>query len=69
MYSFINLQFFLQEPSYLFRVWEGGMSFHGGLIGVILSMLITAKLRNVVFGQQPICGSSYSIWLGHQADW
>lgn len=40
---FYQFDYFMQEPTYLFRVWEGGMSFHGGLIGVILSMLITAK--------------------------
>lgn len=42
---FYQFDYFLQEPLYLFRVWEGGMSFHGGLIGVILSMIITAKLQ------------------------
>ncbi|WP_058569828.1 prolipoprotein diacylglyceryl transferase [Xylella fastidiosa] len=29
---------FLQEPLLLFRVWEGGMSFHGGLIGVLIAV-------------------------------
>lgn len=42
---FYQFDRFLQEPTYLFRVWEGGMSFHGGLIGVILSMWITARLQ------------------------
>lgn len=28
----------LQDPLYLFRVWDGGMSFHGGLLGVIAGM-------------------------------
>lgn len=42
---FYQFDYFLQEPSYLFRVWEGGMSFHGGLIGVILAMWITSKLQ------------------------
>lgn len=42
---FYQFDRFLLEPTYLFRVWEGGMSFHGGLIGVILSMWITAKLQ------------------------
>ncbi len=28
----------------LFKLWEGGMSFHGGLLGVILAMLIVASL-------------------------
>ncbi|AIN47465.1 prolipoprotein diacylglyceryl transferase [Candidatus Palibaumannia cicadellinicola] len=32
---FYNLQLFLNNPLYLFKVWDGGMSFHGGLIGVI----------------------------------
>ncbi len=27
---------FIREPAIIYRVWEGGMSFHGGLIGVIL---------------------------------
>ena len=29
---FYNFDHFVQDPLYLFRVWEGGMSFHGGLI-------------------------------------
>ena len=28
---------FLENPAILFRVWEGGMSFHGGLIGVLVA--------------------------------
>ncbi len=39
------LQFpqFMADPLYLFRVWDGGMSFHGGLIGVIVVMIIFAR--------------------------
>ncbi len=33
-----NFSEFISNPSYLFRVWEGGMSFHGGFIGVLLAM-------------------------------
>lgn len=40
---FYNFPVFLNDPLYLFRVWDGGMSFHGGLIGVILVMVIFAK--------------------------
>lgn len=29
---------FLSNPAYLFRVWEGGMSFHGGFLGVVCAM-------------------------------
>ncbi|PJG85247.1 prolipoprotein diacylglyceryl transferase [Conservatibacter flavescens] len=46
---FYQFDYLLQDPLYLFRIWEGGMSFHGGLIGVILSMIITAKLQHRSF--------------------
>ncbi|GHD52289.1 Prolipoprotein diacylglyceryl transferase [Marinobacter persicus] len=35
---FYNFDSFLADPLWLLRVWEGGMSFHGGLLGVILAM-------------------------------
>jgi len=34
---FYGLEGLLQNPLSLFKVWEGGMSFHGGLIGVMLA--------------------------------
>ncbi|UDG81590.1 Prolipoprotein diacylglyceryl transferase [Candidatus Profftia lariciata] len=40
---FYNFSLFLENPFYLFKIWEGGMSFHGGLIGVILVILFVAK--------------------------
>ncbi|MCE4936281.1 prolipoprotein diacylglyceryl transferase [Aliivibrio fischeri] len=36
---FYNFGYFLDNPLYLFEVWTGGMSFHGGLLGVISAML------------------------------
>ncbi|OOR91318.1 prolipoprotein diacylglyceryl transferase [Moraxella caviae] len=33
-----NFGEFLANPLYLFRVWEGGMSFHGGFVGVLVAM-------------------------------
>jgi phosphatidylglycerol:prolipoprotein diacylglycerol transferase len=35
----------LADPLTIVRIWEGGMSFHGGLIGVILSVLLFARQR------------------------
>jgi phosphatidylglycerol:prolipoprotein diacylglycerol transferase len=35
---FYNLDSFLQNPLYLFKIHEGGMSFHGGFLGVLLAM-------------------------------
>ena len=39
-YDFPN---FISHPWIIFKVWQGGMSFHGGLIGVILSLWIYSK--------------------------
>ena len=35
---FYNLPFYLENPASILQVWEGGMSFHGGFLGVILSV-------------------------------
>ena len=48
---FYNFDHFVQDPLYLFRVWEGGMSFHGGLIGVIISMIWTSYSQKRSFWQ------------------
>lgn len=40
---FYNFGAFLENPLYLVKVWEGGMSFHGGLIGVLVAMLWHAR--------------------------
>lgn len=34
---FYQFERLLDEPLYLFKIWEGGMSFHGGLIGVLIA--------------------------------
>ena len=36
---FYNFDLFLADPTYLFKIWTGGMAFHGGLIGVITAMI------------------------------
>ncbi len=40
---------FIQDPTGIFRVWEGGMSFHGGLLGVILALWWWAKKNQKPF--------------------
>lgn len=40
---FYNMDKFLADPIMLFRTYEGGMSFHGGLIGVLFASLYLAK--------------------------
>jgi len=48
---FYQFEAFLAQPSMLLRVWEGGMSFHGGLLGVIVSTLWFARKHQVKFHQ------------------
>ena len=42
---FYNLDRFLAEPTMILRMWEGGMSFHGGLIGVIVAYFWFARVK------------------------
>ena len=46
-YVFIyNLSFYINNPLDIFKIWQGGMSFHGGLMGIILASIIFAKKNN-----------------------
>lgn len=47
---FYNFDKFLLDPLWLFKLWEGGMSFHGGLLGVALAMLIYARKNRIDAG-------------------
>ena len=47
-YVFIyNFSFYLSNPLEILMVWHGGMSFHGGLIGIIVSTLIFCKKKDL----------------------
>ena len=46
---FYQLQLFFLDPLYIFQIWKGGMSFHGGLIGMIFAIYIFAKQNNLSF--------------------
>ena len=48
---FYNFDRLMIDPLYLFRIWEGGMSFHGGLIGVIIAMIWTSRRQQRSFWQ------------------
>lgn len=38
---------FLQDPIWLFKLWDGGMSFHGGFIGVALAVVFFARKNQI----------------------
>lgn len=48
---FYGFELLLQNPLSIFRVWDGGMSFHGGLLGVIIAMAWFARRTQRSFWQ------------------
>ena len=46
---FYTFPVFVEHPLTLFRIWEGGMSFHGGLLGVLLAMWLYGRRRGRSF--------------------
>lgn len=40
---FYGFDHFLTDPLWLFRIWEGGMAFHGGLLGVIFALFLYGR--------------------------
>lgn len=44
---FYNFKYFLFHPLEIFAVWQGGMSFHGGLLGVIIALRFFAYKHKI----------------------
>jgi len=55
---FYNAAFFMEYPLEIFMLWHGGMSFHGGLIGVVVATFIFAKInsKNAELKADGLCG-------------
>ncbi len=68
---FYKPAFFLDNPMAAFAVWQGGMSFHGGLIGVIVAVLLFARKRGFPWlGVTDLvaCGAPLGLMLGRIAN-
>lgn len=46
-----NFPGFIADPLVLFRIWQGGMSFHGGLVGVLVAMWLYGRRTGRTFFQ------------------
>jgi phosphatidylglycerol:prolipoprotein diacylglycerol transferase len=44
---FYNLPYYLQHPIQIFYLWRGGMSFHGGAVGVCIAILLFCRQRKI----------------------
>ncbi len=48
---FYGFKQFMADPAWLFRIWDGGMSFHGGFIGVMVALIWFARSTHRTFLQ------------------
>jgi phosphatidylglycerol:prolipoprotein diacylglycerol transferase len=48
---FYDLQYVIQDPHRIYQIWKGGMSFHGGLLGVLLAFVWFAHKTGRSFSQ------------------
>ena len=68
---FYNFRYFREFPLQILYVWQGGMSFHGGLLGVIIATLIFAykkKIAILSMGDILVCVAPIGLFLGRLAN-
>lgn len=68
---FYNFEYFLVNPLSSFKIWEGGMSFHGALIGIIIATYffsIKNKIKTFILLDLIACVSPIGIFLGRIAN-
>ncbi len=68
---FYNLSYYISNPFEILRIWEGGMSFHGALIGVIIGTHLFANKKNIqtfILLDVIACVSPLGIFLGRIAN-
>ena len=68
---FYNLDYYISNPSEIIKVWEGGMSFHGALLGIIIGTYLFSKKNGVsTFFMLDIiaCVAPIGIFLGRLAN-
>ena len=68
---FYNLKYYLEFPLQTLFLWQGGMSFHGGLIGVIIATFLFAKKKHIpvlALGDILCCVAPIGLFLGRLAN-
>jgi phosphatidylglycerol---prolipoprotein diacylglyceryl transferase len=61
---FYNGAFYLTHPAEIFALWNGGMSFHGGLVGTILAIYILARRKGIsVLSLTDVCAAAAPIGI------
>ena len=68
---FYNLHYYILNPLDIFKIWEGGMSFHGALLGIVVGSYIFSiknKIKIFVLLDIVACVSPVGIFLGRLAN-
>jgi phosphatidylglycerol:prolipoprotein diacylglycerol transferase len=68
---FYNLPLFMEDPLEIFKVWHGGMSFHGGMLGVILAIMLFARragLDQFRISDLVACAVPFGLFFGRIAN-
>jgi len=68
---FYKSGYYLDNPLAALEVWKGGMSFHGGLLGVVVATLLFCRVRKIptlAFGDIIFCVAPIGLFLGRLAN-
>ena len=68
---FYNLSYYLQSPLDILKLWDGGMSFHGGMIGTVLGILYLSrkeKLQWLRVHDYVACCVPFGLFFGRVAN-
>lgn len=68
---FYNLEAYIQDPLAVFRLWDGGMSLHGGALGVLIAIWYVTrkeKLNFLRFCDYVACVIPFGLFLGRLAN-
>lgn len=68
---FYNAHYYYEFPWQILAVWQGGMSFHGGLLGVIIVTTLFSYKRKIpilVMGDILVCVAPLGLFLGRLAN-
>ena len=66
---FYGTEQLVNDPLSLFYIWQGGLSFHGGLVGVIVALLIFCKKKIFPFASNRCCCSGNADWSWNCKNW
>ncbi len=68
---FYELSYFINNPLEILKTWQGGMAFHGGLLGVVIALLVFCRrkgLHPAAVAERIVPGIPFGILFGRLAN-